>query len=1304
MDRRASHGAWLFSCAVLLITLTASASAFAQAQGNATILGTILDKDGVVPGATITATDSATGLVRTGVTGSQGEFRITSLPPGKYSVKIEMASFKRIDQEFTLLSGETRDLGKLTLTVGGREESITVTADVTPVQTSSSSLQKNLSGDLLTSVQVKGRDIFGMLKILPGVVDAQASRDFAQWNSGRYLSINGGLSLNKNTTIDGVPSGEEGGNGTTHITPNIDSVAEVNVITSGYTAENGRQASGQVIMTTKSGTNQLKGSGWYNGRRDWMNKNDFFRLKQGAVKPPFAVNIGGFSIGGPVVIPGVMDSRKSGKKLFFFGSNESTQDVRPTAIQFTNLPTARERAGDFTRTFFGNANGTADGQFLSGTQTLLTIKNPSGAADFYCAAGTGGLNGGCQGTSTATNIINPKYFNSVGAAMLNLLPLPNNKYNPAANQFNTANDMRDTLPLHTRKNYVLRMDAVLSNKVRFSVRSLIDRDDSTTYNAIAPGLGSSDNTYNGDMYAGSVTWVVKPTVVNELTTGYTADWWGFRAKPGKIEASDYTPWFRGAQNPFVNATLPDPPRLAPYPSQFLSTDPLPLLGSNQATQLPYFPDMQFSGGSVSGYTTFRPGGPSAPMPRQNYNPRFTFADDLSIVHGRHSLKFGFSMERNAKTEPGNSDVNGVYNFGDSTSNPLSTGSGYANALLGIYQSYTERNFRVDRNDTHWLGEAYAQDTWRVTPRLTLDYGVRFTHTGSMFETRSYNSGFNPALYTKSQAGVLFLPYCATGVAGNVTCATANRLSYNPLLGAPGGTNSFSQAFAGTLVPGVGNVSDGMFTGGLDGKKPGEYDSLKYLSYGPRFGFAWDVFGNGKTAIRGASGVFYNFFSCCNYPYNGGPLISISRQILNAQIGDIPQFVQSGNLAVSPQNAGIPLDFNPPLYGQDIKPGQFQTSMHYQANFAVQRDIGFSTVVEVAYVGNFGRHYYQGKTTNNPPVNAFANPANLFNNEAIAANFVRRDFPGIGALTYPTSDFYGLNYNSLQISVQRRLSHGLQLGGAYTLAKGMGMGAGRGWDFMTEELYGDAGLRKLYYGPIAVNAGNDASDQGQERRHVAVFHYSYQIPTINKPVLKWVLGGWEASGVTTIVTGDAVNPVCNMGGGISGIANNDPSLSGVSPRCEYVPGQAVLSGYDPTQGQSGVLIEDQLHFNVAAFQRPLPTNTSFTTTGILGPGAQGNIGNVGWGILRNPGWSNWDFTLGRRIPLKLGSQRKANMRIQLQFYNLFNQVEFNKVGGTYAFTAANATGGFGGGNTNTQTGRYTSTQNPFNAGITIRFDY
>ncbi|HTH04046.1 MAG TPA: carboxypeptidase-like regulatory domain-containing protein, partial [Vicinamibacterales bacterium] len=165
-----------FAGCVLAILLAGAAIAFAQ--GNGVITGTVVDKDGVVPGATITATDTATGIVRKAVSDDRGVFRLLSVPPGRYRINVEVEGFKTITvDDFPLLLGESRDLGKLTMTVGALTESLTVTAEVTPVQTSASQLQRTVTGDQLTMIQVKGRDIFGMMKILPGVVDTTASRD-----------------------------------------------------------------------------------------------------------------------------------------------------------------------------------------------------------------------------------------------------------------------------------------------------------------------------------------------------------------------------------------------------------------------------------------------------------------------------------------------------------------------------------------------------------------------------------------------------------------------------------------------------------------------------------------------------------------------------------------------------------------------------------------------------------------------------------------------------------------------------------------------------------------------------------------------------------------------------------------------------------------------------------------------------------------------------------------------------------------------------------------------------------------------
>jgi len=1218
-----------FASCVLAILLAGAAIAFAQ--GNGVITGTVVDKDGVVPGATITATDTATGIVRKAVSDDRGVFRLLSVPPGRYRINVEVEGFKTITvDDFPLLLGESRDLGKLAMTVGALTESLTVTAEVTPVQTSASQLQRTVTGDQLTMIQVKGRDIFGMMKILPGVVDTTASRDYAQWSSGRGLSINGGNSLNKNTTIDGVPVGEEGGDGTTHITPNIDAVGEVTVITSGYTAENGRQSSGLIQIVTKSGTNKLRGSGWYNARRDDWNANDYLREQAGTPKPFFEVNIFGYSVGGPVVIPKLIDSRQSTKKLYFFLSQEFTQDVRPTTPARTNLPTAAERMGDFSQTRVTNGS-------------IQPIIDP------------------LTGQPFPGNIIPLDRINPMGQAILNLLPLPNGVLDQSPGNLWTSNDSRDVTPLHERKNLVTRVDTVLSDSMRFSVRALFDRDDSTTYNRVAPGIGSVNNMFPGNLLTGAFTKVMSNKMVNEVTVGWSQNHWGFKVGTSGINPEDYTSYYRSEVG--VN-----PPRLEAYGAY---GDPH--LGRIQVDEYPYLPDILFctaanstSCGDRSNLASYRPSGGNGPLPRQNENFRYTIQDDLSWNTGHHALKFGFFSERDSKTEPGSNNYNGTYIFGHSADNPLSTGNGYANALLGNFTEYSELTNRVDQENVHWQTDAYAQDTWRVGPRFTLDYGVRVTHAGAVYEVRDMNSGFDPARWDPKQAPVLFQPFCKpSGVPGNQPCAAANRAAINPITG-----EIVSQAYAGRTVPGSGSIVNGMFTGGLPGKKEGWYYDMPGLSWGPRGGIAWDVTGDQKTAIRASAGIFYNFINRSQYLYNGGALIARTRTILNDNIANIPGFAAAGTQFVeSPQTGNLPGGAPLILHGKQMPQGKLEPEKNYQANVAFQRDLGFHTVAEIAWVGNFGRHFWRMKTGNNIEPYAYANPNNLFRNEPMSANFLRRDYPGMGNTRYLATNEDILNYNAMQLQVQRRLHKGLQMGMAYTLSKNEGI---QGWDYLTEELYGKEGLRDRYYGP-------PSQSQVQDRRHVLAINYSYAIPSSESyPIIvKQVLSNWEASGFSQFTTGNPLDPTCNTN--LAGVNNTDPSLSGVTVRCELT-GEPIFSGYTP---DTSVPYAYQAHFNLNAFRRPQPN------------GAIGNLGNAPVGVLRHPSWWNHDFTLARRFPIPMGGTR-ANLRVQLQLYNVFNLIEYTQMGATYTFSAT--------GNTNANTGKYTAVNNPFNGGITFRLDF
>jgi hypothetical protein len=1230
----------------LVAILCVGAAIEARAQGaTGTITGTVYDNVGVVPGASVTATNSATGNVRTTTTNGVGLFRITALPPGRYTLKIEVQGFRPLNVEEFQLLAETRDFGRLVLQAGGVQETVSVIAQVTPVQVASSSRQQGITSDQIQNITMKGRDIYGFLTTLPGVQDTNLSRDFTDWNSAKLITINGAPVNNKNVMIDGIPQVDEGGTGNAYVNPNMDAIGEVQVVANGFTAENGRSNGGLVNFVTKSGTTSFKGAAWYNARRNAWNANDYVRLRQGQAKPLYRVNIGGFSFGGPVIIPKLLDSRTSERKVFFFISQEYTKDARPSVTATANYPTDLERMGDFSQTYRTTS---------SNYGTVQPIIDPETDKPF------------------PGNIIPPDRINPIGQAMLNLMQKPNGYVPPGANQQYNANFIENLTPLHDRADYVFRGDIVMTRNLRFSGKLLADHEDNITTSAFGPGFGRANNFVPGWLVGATATYVINPTTVNETNGAFAINHYGFRGYPDGV---DYTQYY------CANLGV-CPPRITPYgqnDNYHPDAPPKNCCALKQADQYPYIAMFSTAGGDRTGLANYNPGASNGRvMPTSNHNWRYVFQDDLSKTVGRHALKFGVFSELDSKTEPGTTNYMGNFNFGSSSNNPRDTGNGYANMLLGVITTYTEATRRVDKDVRHWQNEAYAQDSWRINPRLTIDYGVRFTHSGSWFETNNSTAAFFPELYDRSQAPRIYMQACRTGAAGNLACSASNQAAIDPAN--PGVYLPFQ--LAGTIVPGSGDPINGMKQ-----NERGSYYKYPALLVAPRFGLAWDINGDGRSALRMSAGVFYNF-PRGGQQFVGNPPVTFNQVVNNITMDQLAAYSSGGSqltFTQNPINSGVAF----------TEPKQYELPLAYNANLAYQRDVGFSTVVEVAYVGNWITNDTRTFDLELFPYSFYADPAHQFNRAPLSVNYFKSLFPGTGRITDFTNDYTTLAYNALQLSVQRRLSGGLQLGLAYTLSKGMGM---QGYDEYTADpnltipnvggvrAGGEEALHDRYWGPTNV-----------DRRHNLTFNYSYQIPSpVQSGILKVLLSDWQISGVTKWITGTTVNPTCSPASSVRGIEYTDPTLtpSGngtgtIAERCDLT-GEPINAGVrvDPDPANPDILTAQW--FNLDAFKLATAVN------------GVGNFGNAPLGLLRNPSFSNWDLTLARRIPVKLG--RNGGVRVQLQAYNVFNQVRFTTLNAGLQFSGATATT-----QSSNTAGRYSTSANPSvipprQIGLTVRLDF
>jgi Carboxypeptidase regulatory-like domain len=1038
-------------CALPVMAQTSSAS----------ITGHVADQTGgAVPNASVRLIDEQTRAhVFSTNTNTKGDFSFASVAPGTYTVVVSDQGYKELRKVgLVLFAAVNLDAGTFVLQVGTVAQSVTVEADITALQTTSSERSAVLDTTQIDNLLAVGRDVMSMTKVMPGVVEnSDGAGSLSTTTAPVVNGVNNEYSL---TQVDGVISNTRGL--ATMDTPiNLDAVKEVTVNQGNYQAQYGGEAGGNFSFVTKNGTSQFHGGVYYYFRNEDLNANPFFD-KYGLTpdkykpRPLYRYNVAGGTIGGPIFWPGHFNRNRN--KLFFFVSVEDSPIKSPDGLKNYMVPTQLEAKGDFSQTHNQGVSS-----FTS--SNLVNIAYPGRSKN--SGGGTCPTNGATTADCFPGNLVTAPYVNAQTLYLLQLMynstlaKYPQNAYTNLAvsnNNYNYQTNWSADKPVNQE---IFRIDYVPSEKLHMFFRGdlTVANDDDFQSPANTMSWLLKVNYQLGEPnYVYNIVYAFTPTLVNEFNIG-TAGW-----RELQLYNSSDLAQVTLSSNGFN------------LPSLYSGVNPMNL-----------YPATTFGGTNIPNY------GWDSRFPMVDQVRSYNATDKVTKVWGNHTFVVGIDAGTDAYAQPSHNRV-GNFNFSVNSSNPNDTNWMFSNAATGVLYQYSQttklNTYDPRTNRLEW----YYQDTWKMFRNFTLEFGIR--NSWAMAQKNKTGDNFVPELYNVSNAPILYqYGFDSTGkqVAVDPTTSITHPLAY-----------------AGLMVPGTGNLDNGILYVNTQGYPQGTTYGNGILQ-APRVGFAWSVMPN--TVIRANFGLFYNVRARSGQEgdlTNNAPTTNSATQYYSSATSTAPNYYASAG--ISNLNAPFTIGHGLPLHGSI--PYAEETSL------GVQQQLPFDTVLDVAYVGTFTKHASETKPINEVPYGAeflqnhqycsAVSGGNCTKSSTMPDNFFR-PYPGFNNISQQYFDLTA-NYNALQVKVTRRFHNGLEFGGAYTW--------GRAMDYI--DSYNGGGplyqnIRQWQYGP----AGWDLKHMLVTNYVYALPRASRAFggnSGWNNVATRTVLDGWQISGFITYYSG------------------------------------------------------------------------------------------------------------------------------------------------------------------------------------------